>query len=197
MTSENYPVIVGVGQWTNRSERLEDAAEPLEMMARVARAAEEDSGAPGLLSKLDSVQVVNIMSWPYADAPGALAERIGASPSHKVYTAVGGETPQRLVNEAAEAIAEGTIRVALIAGAEALNSRRLARKAGEHLDWSLRGNPEHVVGDTRAGIHGSGGEARGDDADPDVPAVRERDPGAPGTERGGAPAAAGRDCAHG
>jgi acetyl-CoA C-acetyltransferase len=152
MTNENYPVIVGVGQWTNRSERIEDAAEPLEMMARVARTAEEDCGAKGLLAKVDSVQVVNIMSWPYADAPGALAEQVGATPTHKLYSSVGGETPQRLVNETAEAIVEGRIKVALIAGAESLNSRRVARKTGQRLDWSLRGNPEHVVGDTRPGF---------------------------------------------
>jgi acetyl-CoA C-acetyltransferase len=152
MTNENYPVIVGVGQFTNRSERIEDAIEPVELMARVARTASEDAGSASLLGRLDSVQVVNQMSWPYADAPGALAERIGASPAHKVYTSVGGETPQRLVNETAEAVVEGRIKVALIAGAEALNSRRIARKTGEHLEWSVRGNPEHVVGDTRAGF---------------------------------------------
>ena len=152
MANENYPVIVGVGQWTNRSERAEDGVEPVEMMACVARAAEEDAGVSGLLARLDSVQVVNEMSWPYADAPGALAERIGASPSHKLYSSVGGETPQRLVNEAAEAVVDGQMRIALIAGAEALNSRRLARKTGQHLEWSLRGTPEHVVGDTRPGF---------------------------------------------
>jgi acetyl-CoA C-acetyltransferase len=152
MTNENYPVIVGVGQFMNRSERIEDAIEPVELMARVARSAAEDAGDTALLEKLESVQVVNQMSWPYADAPGALAERIGATPAQKVYTSVGGETPQRLVNEAAEAIVNGEIRVALITGAEALNSRRIARKTGAHLDWSVRGNPEHVVGDTRAGF---------------------------------------------
>jgi len=152
MTNENYPVIVGVGQLTNRSERIEDAVEPVELMARAARTAAEDAGNTGLLAKLDSVQVVNQMTWPYPDAPGALAARIGASPAHKLYTAVGGETPQRLVNETAEAIVEGRIKAALIAGAEALNSRRIARKTGAHLDWSVRGNPEHVVGDTRAGF---------------------------------------------
>jgi acetyl-CoA C-acetyltransferase len=141
-----------VGQLTNRSERLEDALEPLEMMVRAARTAEDDARAKGLLERADSAQVVNIMSWPYTDAPGALAERLGATPSHKLYSAVGGETPQRLVNETAEAIVDGRIKLALIAGAESLNSRRLARKAGQHLDWSLRGNPEHVVGDTRAGF---------------------------------------------
>ena len=156
----NYPVIVGVGQLTHHPRTLEEAIEPVEMMARVAREAEADAqtgarpgtGAAGLLARLDSVQVVNIIGWPYPDAPGMLAGRVGASPSHKLYSAVGGETPQRLINETAEAIAAGRIRLALIAGAEALESRRLSRRLNQHLPWPVRGNPEHVVGDTRAGF---------------------------------------------
>ena len=92
------------------------------------------------------------MGWPYQDPPGFLAERIGAAPAHKLYTTVGGETPQRLVNETAQAVVEGRVRLALIVGAEALESRRLARKLDQHLNWSVRGNPEHVVGDTRPGF---------------------------------------------
>ncbi len=154
MTQEttNYPVIVGAGQLTNRSQRLDDAVEPVEMMARAARVAEADAGVKGLLERVDSVQVVNIISWPYPDAPGLLAQRLGARPAHKLYSAVGGETPQRLVNTAAQAIVEGERRIVLIAGAEALNSRRLARRLGERLPWTVRGNPEHVSGDTRAGF---------------------------------------------
>ncbi len=148
----NYPVIVGVGQLTNRSDSLDDAIEPVEMMARVARAAEADAGVEGLLAKLDSVQVVNIISWPYPDAPGMLAQRIGARPAQKLYSAVGGETPQRLINETAQAISEGRSRIALLAGAEAMNSRRLARQQDQQLPWPVRGNPEHVTGDTRTGF---------------------------------------------
>ncbi len=149
--AENYPVIVGVGQLTNRSERVKDAIEPAEMMERVARAAEQDAGATGVLSKADSVQVAGIISWQYADAPGVVAERIGARPAHKLYSSVGGETPQRLVNETAQAIVEGRTRLALIAGVEVMNSRRLARKTGERFPWP-RGNPEAVVGETRMGF---------------------------------------------
>ena len=149
--AENYPVIVGVGQLTNRSERVEDAIEPAEMMARAARTAEADAGTGGILERADSVQVVGIISWQYADAPGMLAERIGASPAHKLYSAVGGETPQRLVNETAQAIAEGRTRLAVIAGVEAMNSRRLARKTGERFPWP-KGNPEAVVGEARVGF---------------------------------------------
>jgi acetyl-CoA C-acetyltransferase len=149
--AENYPVIVGVGQLTNRSERVEDAIEPAEMMARAARTAEADAGTAGLLQRVDSVQVVGIISWQYGDAPGLLAERIGASPAHKLYSSVGGETPQRLVNETAQAIVEGRTRMALIAGVEVMNSRRLARKTSERFPWP-KGNPEAVAGESRMGF---------------------------------------------
>ena len=149
---ENYPVIVGVGQFTNHPGTLEETLEPVEMMERVARAAEADAGGSGLLEKADSVQVVNIMSWQYADAPAALAQRLGAKPAHTVYPAVGGETPQRLANETAQAIVDGRIRVALLAGAEALESRRLARKLGAHLPWPERATPQRIDGDNRPGF---------------------------------------------
>src|SRR5438445_13499790 len=103
----------------------------MEMMSAVAHAAAADAGVSGVLSQLDSVQVVCIIAWQYPDAPGILAQRIGATPSHTLYSSVGGETPQRLINETAQAIVEGRIRLALIAGVEAMQSRRLARKA-EH-----------------------------------------------------------------
>ena len=92
-----------------------------------------------------------MLSWSYTDAPGMLAERVGASPAQKVYTAVGGETPQRLVNETSQAIAEGRTRIALLAGCEAMASRRLARKLEVTLDWE-RGTPEQVIGDNRLGF---------------------------------------------
>lgn len=150
--SRNYPVIVGVGQLTNRPRSLDDAIEPMEMLERVARAAADDCGLPGVLSRADSVQVVNIISWSYPDAPGALAERVGANPGHKLYSAIGGETPQRLINETAQAIVEGRIRLALIAGAEAMASRRLARKLGEKLPWPVLGPPQSMAGDNRNGF---------------------------------------------
>ena len=103
-------------------------------------------------AKIDSIQVVNILGWGYADAPGVLAEKVGANPSHKLYTAVGGETPQRIVNETAEAIVNGTIRLALLAGSEAMASRNWARKAGDELPWAKRATPESVVGDQRMGF---------------------------------------------
>ena len=85
----------------------------------VARAAAADSGAADALARLDSVQVVYCQSWQYDDAPGRLAERIGASPRHTVYSGIGGTTPQLLVQGAAAAILAGEYDLALVTGAEA------------------------------------------------------------------------------
>ena len=148
----NYPVIVGVGQLTNRIKSLEEAVEPAEMMARVSRAAAEDSGSPDVLAKVDSLQVVNILSWQYPDAPGLLAEKLGINPKQRVYTAVGGNTPQQIVNQTSQAIVEGKIGVALLAGSEAMASRNMARRKEAQLPWPIRGTPESVVGDTRLGF---------------------------------------------
>ena len=152
MSAANLPVIVGAGQYVNRSREIADAVEPLEMMATVARAAEDDAGVEGLIARIDSLQVVSIIAWPYPDTTGLLAERLGARPAQRVYTAVGGDTPQRLINQTAEAIVRGETRLALICGAEVLASTRLARRLGATLPWHERGIPQEVVGDSRSGF---------------------------------------------
>jgi acetyl-CoA C-acetyltransferase len=147
----NYPVLIGAGQLTNRPKTIDEAIEPLEMMERVARQAEKDAGVLGLLEKLDSVQVVNMLSWSYTDAPGMLAAKVGAEPRHTVYSPIGGETPQRLINDTAHAIVEGRVRLSLLAGAEAMESRRLARKLDAKLPWE-RGTPQRINGENRPGF---------------------------------------------
>src|SRR5690606_26160634 len=72
------PVIVGVGQLSNRVDRGEEPLEPVELLARAARRAEADTGASGVLSGLDAVQVVSILSWRYADPGRLVAGLVGA-----------------------------------------------------------------------------------------------------------------------
>src|SRR3990170_3385739 len=147
MSAANLPVIVGAGQYVNRSRDIADAVEPLEMMATVARAAEDDAGVEGLIARIDSLQVVNIIAWPYVDTPGLLAERLGASPAQRVYTQpFGGDTPQKLINQTAESIVRGETRLALLCGAEVLHSVRRARKEEFRLPWRPRGVPQEMVG---------------------------------------------------
>jgi len=148
---DNLPVIVGVGQITQRPE-TERPREPLALMADAARRAESDAGAGDLLHEIDSMRVVNVLSWPSKAPAQDLSRALAVAPREQLYTAVGGNTPQWLVNEAAEAIANGSVRVALIAGAEAMYSARRARQRGIDLGWSPRGTPTPDIGDVRPGM---------------------------------------------
>ena len=74
------PCLIGVGQRVWRPDEVRGPApEPLEMWEEVCRAAGHDSGRPGALEQLDSLQIVYCQSWQYDDPPGRLAERLRVS----------------------------------------------------------------------------------------------------------------------
>lgn len=146
----SQPVIIGVGQLTNRAGDPTQVLEPLAMMAAAARRAAADAGIGDRLREVDELTVINIISRAYADPAGFLAERLGMRPRLSWYTAIGGNSPQWRVNETAARIARGEVRLALIAGAEAMAGLQMARKAGVKLDWAPDGTPA-TVGDSRWG----------------------------------------------
>jgi acetyl-CoA C-acetyltransferase len=148
---DNLPIIVGVGQVTQRPQ-TERPREPLALMTEAARLAETDAGAGDLLHELDSIRVINIMSWPSKDPARDLAHALAVAPREALYTHIGGNSPQWQVNQAAQAIHDGEVKLALIAGAECMYSARRARAKGVDLGWSPRGTPAPDVGDARAGI---------------------------------------------
>jgi acetyl-CoA C-acetyltransferase len=125
--------IIGVAQQTTRSA---PASEPLDSWVQVAQAAAADARAPSALAALDSVQIVYCQSWQYDDAVARLAKRLGADPRHRVYSGVGGTTPQLLVSVTAEAMRRGELDLALVVSAEALATKRVAKRSGEKLAWS-------------------------------------------------------------
>jgi len=153
MSDDRTPILIGAGQLTQRDVDPSAALEPLAMMAETAQRAAVDAGAgPRLLTELDCVAVVNILAWHYGNAPGLLAERLGAQSAQQIYTTVGGNTPQWLVNETAAQIAAGRVRLALIAGAEAVHTLARARRSHIHLQWQTGGSGEPtVMGETRLG----------------------------------------------
>lgn len=129
------PVIVGVGEITHRTKDPAQGLEPLALMERAVRAAEQDAGT-ALLHHIDSIDVVCEYSWPYHDAPGLLNQRLGIAPARSVYGVTGGETPVRYLHEAALRIASGDSHCAVITGAEARYSADAAERAGIALPWS-------------------------------------------------------------
>src|SRR5690606_5290113 len=82
--------------------------------------------------------VVCEYSWPYVDAPAALAARLGVSPARQVYGEPGGESPVRFIHEAALRIARGECKVAVVVGAEARYSADAATRQGVDLAWTPR-----------------------------------------------------------
>lgn len=122
------PVIVGVADVKNRSPAAEDAKEPASLMLEAIGSAIHDASsspelAEVLRSSIDSIDVVRTWTWPYADLPGLLCQRLGVQPRRQTYTEHGGNQPAKLLDEAAHRIATGESKVAVLTGAEALASR--------------------------------------------------------------------------
>lgn len=138
------PVLVGQGEITLQTADLSRAQEPLALMEAAVRRAFEDAGTPGALALVDSIDVVSEYSWPYPDAPGQLAQRLGIAPTRLAYGEVGGESPIRFIHEAALRIQRGESRVAVVVGAESEYSVQAARKAGQTLPWSPRNEQAHL-----------------------------------------------------
>jgi acetyl-CoA acetyltransferase len=136
MDADRIPVIVGAGEVTERPADALQAHEPVELMAEALRRAAADAGAADLLGRLDSLDIVNSVSWPYGDLPGAVAERLGFRPRRLVYGPVGGESPVRHMHEAANRIARGESEVAAVVGAEATHAVAQAQTRGVTLPWT-------------------------------------------------------------
>ena len=146
------PVIIGVGQVNNRVDQGAEPREPVDLMADALRLAAADSGATAdVLGGADSIRVSFQLSWRYRD-PGALvAERLGVeSPKESLYTVMGGNLVQRLVNETGRQIVAGRNDLVLLTGAEAWRTRTQVKRAGaDSLDWTHQGDdvtPAEVYG---------------------------------------------------
>jgi acetyl-CoA C-acetyltransferase len=153
MTEDRLPVLVGVSQWTQRDVAPEEAPEPLETLAALGRAAAEDAAAgERLLAAADTVGIVPVAGWAPANGPRLLAESLGARPGREWVTGTGGEVALRLVNAAAERIAAGRSRVALLAGLHPMRTLRRARADGKVVRWrgGGSGRPD-CIGDDRMG----------------------------------------------
>ncbi|MCZ6641536.1 MAG: acetyl-CoA acetyltransferase [Gammaproteobacteria bacterium] len=134
--STSTPVLVGAGQYMERPQHLDDALSPSDMMELTAQRAAEDAGlTKAALAQLDRIIVVNSVGRGIPNPTAALARRLGAESCDQLLTITGGNTPQMLVNQTAEAIARGEVSMVLLAGAEALDTVLKARQAGIRLDW--------------------------------------------------------------
>jgi len=159
------PVLIGAGQFTYRGD---PAASPsptaLLKIAAERAAADAGIGAAGLAA-IDALAVAGFtidapgstrgMIPHSSNPPASLAAQVGATPRWAVYSHMGGNTPQQLVNVIAERIACGETELALAVGAEFLGSalKRLTKGLGFD-DWREdqdQTEPERI-GDPRSGV---------------------------------------------
>jgi acetyl-CoA C-acetyltransferase len=135
LPEDRIPVIVGVGEITDRPKDIAAGLEPLTLLEQALKRAEADSGGK-LLGDISSLDIVNFLSWRYRDPEKQLADRLGIKPKHAYYGPVGGESPIRYLHEAAQRIARGECSVAAVCGAEAQSSATKAERAGVKLPWT-------------------------------------------------------------
>jgi acetyl-CoA C-acetyltransferase len=148
------PVLVGVGQFT---ERIEDpnyrGMSAVELATEAARAALADTEADvaAVAAAIDvfaGMRQFEICT-PFAKPPlGAsdnylrsVAQRIGADPRRAVLEPLGGHGPQKVVTEFAGAIAAGEADVVLVLGSEPGSTTRYFAKRDDKPDFT-----EHVGG---------------------------------------------------
>ena len=152
--ADNTPVIIGVGQYSERvGEPGYEALSYMDLAGRALGAAIADSGATGSVAgAIDTLAAIRAFEMSRPDrkppfgaannVPRAIASRVGANPARAVLTTTGGQTNQQLVGEFASAIAAGESRCAVIVGSEAISTVLALSAKGEIPDWS-----EEIEGD--------------------------------------------------
>src|SRR6266487_6760030 len=133
VSDDRIPVIVG--EIVDRPKEISKGLEPLALLEQALKRAEGDSGSKWL-GEIQSLDIVNFLSWRYQDPAKQLSERLGIKPAHAFYGPVGGESPIRYLHEAAQRIARGECSVAAVCGAEAQSTATKAERAGVPLPWT-------------------------------------------------------------
>ncbi|WP_054118433.1 acetyl-CoA acetyltransferase [Porphyrobacter sp. AAP60] len=151
---DNTPVIIGVGQYSERvGEPGYAALSYMDLAGRALAEAIADSGASGSVADaIDTLAAIRAFEMSRPDrkppfgaadnVPRAIAKRVGANPARAILTTTGGQANQQLVGEFAQAIAAGESQCAVIVGSEAISTVLALSAKGETPDWS-----EEIGGD--------------------------------------------------
>jgi len=148
MVADNTPVIIGVGQFSERvGEPGYEGLNYMDLGGRALAAAIVDSGASGSVAcAIDTLAAIRAfeMSRPGREppfgasnnVPRSFAKRVGANPERAILSTACGEYNQRLIGEFATDIVERRCHCAAIVGAEAISTALTLAAKGEKPDWS-------------------------------------------------------------
>lgn len=147
---DSLPVLVGVGQVTENAGSSVTPVAPMELIHRATVLALDDTRSAsrsGAVASIDAVSIVRFFSdanprfkSPFGRAenpPWSLLSRLrGTHEARLIYGPSGGDSPQRLVNQAARRIAAGETQLEIVAGGEALRTQLWAQRSSTLLDWA-------------------------------------------------------------
>lgn len=146
--ADNTPVIIGVGQYSERvGEPGYEALSYMDLGGRALAAAIADSAASGSVADaLDALAAIRAFEMSRPDrappfggsdnVPRSFAKRVGADPARAILSTTGGQYNQKLVGEFALDIAAGRSQCAAIVGSEAISTVLALSAKGEKPDWS-------------------------------------------------------------
>src|SRR6201994_5196910 len=144
MVDARTPVIVGVGQFT---ERIDDpsyrgmSAVELATAATTAALADTGAGAAAVAKAVDTVfglrqfEISGPMPATLGKSnnyPRSVMKRVGGNPARVVLEPVGGQGPQKLVTEAGNAIVACEADVVMIVGSEPGSTARFWRHTADN-----------------------------------------------------------------
>ncbi|MBT3458610.1 MAG: hypothetical protein HN442_03375 [Halieaceae bacterium] len=148
MNKDRLPIVIAVGQvvshWDGESAR--DAPNPVSLVREAIERAVTDAGAASLARHIDCAAFLRTfpdsLPRPYTpfgsvkNFPHAVLSETSLTPSRVIYSAVGGDQPQALVNSLSTELQAGTVTMALVAGGEATGALKTALKRGVQLNWA-------------------------------------------------------------
>jgi acetyl-CoA C-acetyltransferase len=149
-------VIVGAGE-VRHNPNLDGPFEPREPAAIMARAVALALGdlalagaVAGVVEHLDLLACVEPMAWTYDDTCARVGRLAGLNPDADHLTVPpGGNSPGDLLNETADRIVAGEVDLAVLAGSEAMLSRRRAARESIELDWPRSATKRDFLGGQR------------------------------------------------
>ena len=140
MPNDNTPILVGAGLTVQKEKDIEKVKTPLGLLSEAAERALADAGASidavdtmaGIRFVTDSPEGRMLPFGKYKNIALSVANKLGIKPSQALMAATGGNSPQMMINELAERIANGDVGTAVLVGGEGLGS--IMRAVGQGAD---------------------------------------------------------------
>lgn len=150
ITDPQAPVLVGVGEASGKSLKATSGEEwpsTADLASAAVTAALADSGAGEKLAVsvdcLLSIRLFHDSGLPHDfgspdNHPDAVAKASNLDPATLLYGDVGGQSPQKHINQLARKVHAGEHKAVVISSAENTGTVKRARRSGHALDWSQK-----------------------------------------------------------